>query len=100
LIVKLVTPFLCGLLAVYLYSKTSQSRLRLKDGAWLGLETGGVGLIILLIIAALLYFISFAVAEDKIIAVLPRDEIDFGYGAYALIAIIGGLIAVPIFRRR
>ena len=100
LIVLLVTPFLCGLLAVYLYSKSFSSRLRVRDGASLGLTTGGVCAITLFIVSGLLYLILSTAVGDKIRGVLPSSEIDFPIGAHVLIAIIGGLIAVPIFRRR
>lgn len=114
-ILLLAAPFLCGLLAVYLHSKRSQSTLGMGDGVKLGAVTGVIGGLMLVVIGApLVYFILSAVAGDEIREQLRRSGIELPFGGFLLLVIataieaiiglvltaIGGLIAAPIFGKR
>ena len=92
LIVVLVMSFLCGLFAIYLYSKTFRSRLRLTDGVTMGLNTVGISWIPLLIILAVMYFIF----PTKFAEELSSSGTHIPSRAFILCAVIGALVAVPI----
>jgi len=114
-LIWLVTaPFVCGFLALYLYGKKSPSALGAGSGAKLGAIAGGIGGLLVLIGAPLLYLILSAVAGDEMKEQMRRAEIDLPFYGFlelvvalviesiigAAIAAIGGLVAGLIFGRR
>jgi hypothetical protein len=89
-IVALVGSFLCGLLAVYLYSKRTPTTLRLRDGAGLGAATIGF-----VLVGGVLFYIILVAGGIVEIPEKSQSSLPF-----VLFAIVGGLIGVPIFRKR
>jgi hypothetical protein len=100
-----------GGLASYLYMKSSPTKIGPGDGATLGGLAGVIGAIIYLIIGVpIAYFISGAQLEDT----FARMNIHLPFTGFLLflasgllgglvllvLAVIGGLIAVPIFEKR
>ena len=100
-----------GGLASYLYMKSSPTKIGPGDGAMLGGLAGIIGALLYLIIGVpIAYFISGAAMEDA----FARANIHLPFTGFLLflvsgllgglvllvLAVIGGLIAVPIFEKR
>jgi hypothetical protein len=100
-----------GGLASFLYIKESPAKIGPGDGAMLGALAGVVGAVIYIIVGVpIAYFISGAAMEDA----FARANIHLPFTGFLLflvsglmgglcllvLAVIGGLIAVPIFEKR
>jgi hypothetical protein len=105
----LIVPFLGGALAAYLAGRTSL--VGIGDGAKLGAKAGAIGgLIFVLIGGPLIYLLVGSVIRDQLRAAginLPLDgflALLLGLLIVAVIgfvlAVIGGVIAALVFRRR
>ncbi len=113
-----------GLLASYLYVKNSATPANAGDGAIVGAMAGGVGAVIFLVVGIPLSIVSGAAMRGALIkfmaSVDPRQAEMFRqqmeaqgesvsgviiqslFGAVLLVifAVIGGLIAIPLFEKR
>jgi hypothetical protein len=105
----LIVPFLGGALAAYLAGRTSS--VGIGDGAKLGAKAGAIGgLIFVLIGGPLIYLLVGPIIRDQLRAAginLPLDgflALLLGLLIVAVIgfvlAVIGGVIAALVFRRR
>ena len=100
-----------GGLASYLYIKSSPTRIGTGDGAMLGGLAGVIGAVLYLIIGVpIAYFVSGAQMEEM----MTRMNVQLPFTGFLLflvsgllggvillvLAVVGGLIAVPIFEKR
>jgi hypothetical protein len=99
-----------GLLAAYLYVKKAQTRVRIGDGAIIGLLSGAFGALISLIVFLLVsfYIADRTIAEEQ----LRRAGLNFSYSSIIILvgvlafilqiglSLIGGIIGVALFEGR